>query len=337
MVHPVTARCAPRPRATSSITSPPTQAPQATPSSPLFASPPLAPVFTTPGPKQDVTDRARTRAASLAANAAITIAIAIRLALSIPRADPIGHHAAIATPAAATATNDLGRPQVFARPRPIRAKLTLTSSSTTFLTRLAQRPSRRPPPTTAIPAAVPAALSIPRTLHLHQRVSRWGRGAGNTHVYAIDAEVLIPRYSFEVIFWRPGLGRLLRSGLVKHWSLVPDVPAIIVARATRGLWVNGVWLPPVVTQSSSTAATRPDHEAQPKPPTTTTTAAPPVTSFGRLYTGDVITVWEDPDVKTKPIDFVCEFLWGASACRRPLAPDGRPNVFQIESCAGRRE
>ena len=133
-------------------------------------------------------------------------------------------------------------------------------------------------------------------LHLNKRDTSWGRSSANSIVYPNGQDIRIPKYAFDILFWKPGLPDQIRQGI--NWTEVADVPAVIKTRASRHIYVNGV---PLVHR---------DREGNP---------------FGKLYTGDVITVWEDKETG-KEIKLVCEFYHGASVNRRPEALKG----FQVE-------
>ncbi|KAI9825298.1 MAG: hypothetical protein M1832_001332 [Thelocarpon impressellum] len=145
----------------------------------------------------------------------------------------------------------------FARPLPILGKLTTTRES-----------------------------CIDVTINITQRATSWGRGGGNTVIYPDGADTLIPKYAFDILFWRAGLAEEMARGLA--WTEVPDVPAMIMTRTSLRIFVNGVKL------------VRREKEGNP---------------YGALHTGDVITIFRGSG---KELEFRCEFYHGASARPRPV-------------------
>ncbi|KAI9847404.1 MAG: hypothetical protein M1837_002593 [Sclerophora amabilis] len=135
------------------------------------------------------------------------------------------------------------------------------------------------------------------TLTLNQRETSWGRGSANTIVYPNGQDVRIPKYAIDILFWKEGLPDMINKGL--NWKDLPDVPAIIRTRASRQIYVNGV------------ALVNRDKEGNP---------------YGKLYTGDVITIWEDSNGGKGELKFTCEFYHGASAPPRPAGA----RAFEIE-------
>lgn len=132
-----------------------------------------------------------------------------------------------------------------------------------------------------------AESSLSITIPLNQRETCWGRGSDNTIVYPNGQDTRIPKYAFDIIFWRKDLRDDIEKGIA--WDSFSDVKALIKTRATRKIWVNDIPLYAWVGKGNP---------------------------FGQLYTGDKITVWKD-EVSGKKIEFVCEFLHGLSERTRP--------------------
>ncbi|KAI9783883.1 MAG: hypothetical protein M1816_001135 [Peltula sp. TS41687] len=134
--------------------------------------------------------------------------------------------------------------------------------------------------------------SLSTTIPLRQRETSWGRGSENTMVYPNGQDVRIPKYAFDIIFFRKDLKVDLEQGI--KWETLPDVKAYIKTRTTYKIWINDV---PLVAWI--------DGKGSP---------------FGELYSGDKITVWKDhPKSSSKKIEFVCEFTHGLS---KPARPEG---------------
>jgi serine/threonine protein kinase len=130
------------------------------------------------------------------------------------------------------------------------------------------------------------------TLYLEERLTSWGRGPLATIKYASPNDTRIPAYALEVTFWAPGIEAKIATG--EDWSTIPGVMAILSTKARLGIWVNDVLL-----RRSST-----------------TQDGPEVLQFGKLYTGDIITVYQNKE-RTKFLKLQCEFTHGESAQARP--------------------
>ena len=126
------------------------------------------------------------------------------------------------------------------------------------------------------------------TIQLNQRENSWGRGGNNTIIFPNGQDTRVPKYAFDILFWRSGLPALIEQGVA--WTEVANVTAVIRSRASRPISVNGV--PLINRQQTGDMA------------------------YGRLYSGDVLTIWEDKD-SAKEISLVCEFYLGASGGPRP--------------------
>ncbi|KAF9883871.1 hypothetical protein FE257_002714 [Aspergillus nanangensis] len=143
---------------------------------------------------------------------------------------------------------------------------------------------------TSVPGSV-IDLEIP----LHDRMTSWGRGPLATVIYPVALDTRIPAYALEVTFWAPGLETRIRAG--EDWMGVSDVMAILSTKARRCIWVNGTEL-------------RRGPEGDPNPQGF---------QFGKLYTGDVITVWKR---RQQFLKLQCEFYHGDSARPRPVDESG---------------
>jgi serine/threonine protein kinase len=163
------------------------------------------------------------------------------------------------------------------------------------------------------PASIPATVSDPNfakppkrfgrlkslpgsifdlTLYLEARLTSWGRGPSATVQYPKPEDTRIPAYALEVTFWAPGIEAKIATG--ENWLNVPGVMAILSTKARLGIWVNDILL----RRGSSTED------------------GPEVLQFGKLYTGDIITIYQNKD-RTKFLKLHCEFTHGESAQTRP--------------------
>lgn len=130
------------------------------------------------------------------------------------------------------------------------------------------------------------------TIRLEDRMTSWGRGPKATVRYAEPMDTRIPAYALEVTFWKPGIEALIAKGT--DWMTIPGVTAILSTKTRKCIWVNGVEL-------------RRGPEGREG------------FQFGKLYTGDIITVYRHRD---RYLKFHCEFYHGYSAHPRPESEKG---------------
>ena len=190
---------------------------------------------------------------------------------------------AVAVVVAAAAAAATSTPSPLVRPQSMRTMTTMT----TMTTNSGANGFARPLPVLGKLISTPQSL-LALTIQLNQRENSWGRGGNNTIIFPNGQDTRVPKYAFDILFWRSGLPALIEKGVA--WTEVANVTAIIRSRASRPISVNGV--PLINRQQTGDMA------------------------YGRLYTGDVLTIWEDKD-SAKEISLVCEFYLGASVGRRP--------------------
>lgn len=161
----------------------------------------------------------------------------------------------------------------------------------------------KPPPRFGTLTALAGSICS-TTIKLEQRITSYGRDP-QSHVRHDDAmEARIPKNALDIIFWRPGLEGLMDSG--KEWSTVEDLHAIVHTRTSQNIKVNGVKL----------------------------TKGDGCWNYGRLHTGDVITIFGPPDGEkaggkaAEFLKFRCEFGIGLSA--KPREGGGPPFVVEKE-------
>ena len=157
----------------------------------------------------------------------------------------------------------------------------------------------RPPPIFGKLTTLPHSV-ISTTVKLTQRLTYYGRGENCTIFYPNHMDIRVPRSAFDITFWRPGLERDLAKGY--DWTKDDSIQAIISTRTTRWIIVNGV----KVTRGAD------------------------CWQFGRLYTGDVITVFDDQADGKPSTDFFkleCSFNIGISKAKRP---ESEPFVVEQE-------
>lgn len=132
------------------------------------------------------------------------------------------------------------------------------------------------------------------TIRLEQRWTSYGRDPASHVKYPDPLDVRVPRAAFDVIFWCPGLEALLESGA--QWAEVDGIFPIVRTRTSLKIRVNGVKL----------------------------SKGKNCWHYGRLHTGDIITVFGPPEGEAKLgkeaefLKFRCEFYTGPSAKEREL-------------------
>ena len=138
------------------------------------------------------------------------------------------------------------------------------------------------------------------TLKIDRRVNTWGRAPENTIVYAQNFDRRVPKQAIDIMFWGPGMPQLIEQG--GDWMSLENCWAVIITRSQKYVLVNGVKLKYLA----------PKHDA---------------VQYGKLYTGDIVTVWDDEKNK-EFLKFKCEFFHGKSAGPRPV--DEQPFVIEKE-------
>ncbi|OJJ46201.1 hypothetical protein ASPZODRAFT_133203 [Penicilliopsis zonata CBS 506.65] len=131
------------------------------------------------------------------------------------------------------------------------------------------------------------------TLRLEDRMTSWGRGPKATISHPDPMDTRIPAYALEVTFWTEGMEARLAAG--EDWMHVPGVTAILSTKTRSRIWVNDIEL----RRGPNT-----DSEGF---------------YFGKLYTGDIITVYR---YQRQFLKFRCEFYHGDSVRVRPEKEKG---------------
>lgn len=140
-----------------------------------------------------------------------------------------------------------------------------------------------------------------RSIQLTQRMTVWGRAPNCTLRYENLKDTRIPKYGIKVIFHSPGIEDIERSG--GDWRQVSGIRTIIATSARKGIWVNGAHLTRETGDSSAAL-------------------------YGKLYTGDIITV-VDTNIMGTYLRYKVEILFGDSA--RPRPDEEYPFVLQTET------
>ncbi|KAL8737916.1 MAG: hypothetical protein Q9181_001221 [Wetmoreana brouardii] len=145
------------------------------------------------------------------------------------------------------------------------------SSSTTKGTEPG-RPTATAPPSTNLPppftdlgtlTPLPSSVSFP-TIHLTDRTTTFGRHPVSNYVWPDSKDMRVPKHCFDIIFFRPGIDHDLKFNPQLNWRAFEDITAIITTRTSQSIWINGVGL-------------RRGTDCY---------------MYGKLFTGDVITVFE---------------------------------------------
>ncbi|KAF2436668.1 Pkinase-domain-containing protein [Tothia fuscella] len=130
-------------------------------------------------------------------------------------------------------------------------------------------------------------------LKIDSHVMMFGRDPLNTEVFSDVYDTRVGKKAIGVFYNAPGLTKMVREE--KDWTRAKDLHVVVKTFSAKGILINGVKLPPT------------DGEG--------------VNVCGRLYTGDVITVFRDMALggggKRECLKFVCYFSLGEAAGRRP--------------------
>lgn len=139
------------------------------------------------------------------------------------------------------------------------------------------------------------------SFRLENRMTSWGRGLQTSIRHPNPKEERIPKYALEITFWAPGIESQIAAG--QDWMKVSGVMAILSTKTSKCIWVNGTEL-----RRGSSAA---EDDRKPEG-----------LYFGKLYTGDIITVYQKGKQFLK---LRCEFYHSDSARVRPEDESG----FQV--------
>ncbi|KAF2836542.1 Pkinase-domain-containing protein [Patellaria atrata CBS 101060] len=126
-------------------------------------------------------------------------------------------------------------------------------------------------------------------LRLEDRITSWGRWPANSHVYPDGNDTRIPKNAFSIYFHAAGIEKVQEED--KDWTSLDGLHTGITTDTKHGIHINGVKL-------------MPEDSKDGKP------------LYGRLYTGDVITIYQGSRTSA-PLRFVCEFYHGEAARARP--------------------
>ena len=127
------------------------------------------------------------------------------------------------------------------------------------------------------------------TLNLSTKLSHWGREPSNTHPYPEIYDTRIPKRAFAIWFHARGIDNIPESQ--QNWMKLPDLHCVISTESRHGIMVNGI-----IMKKGEKGRT----------------------AFGRIYTGDVVTVLQGIGSQEgkSALKFVCEFFHGEAKEQR---------------------
>jgi serine/threonine protein kinase len=141
------------------------------------------------------------------------------------------------------------------------------------------------------------------TIYLSGRMTSWGRDprskAGANILHTDKKDVRVPKRALQITFWAPGIEQRIERG--ENWMKVPGICTIVSTLTSRCIWVNDVELR---AQSNEGDARL----------------------YGKIYTGDIITIFKSQDPKEDYLKFKVEIGYGDSARKRPENEQG----FQVK-------
>lgn len=159
----------------------------------------------------------------------------------------------------------------------------------------------KPPPRLGTLTPLPGSITTP-TIKLEKRITTYGRDPGSMFQHRDTLDTRIPKCALDILFWRPGI----EAHLLKHpeadWAAFDDIYAILSTRCAHSIQVNGVTL----------------------------RKGEGCWKFGRLATGDIVTIFEPVGKHGQAAEFLkfkCEFLVGAS---KGVRKEGQEFVVERE-------
>ena len=140
-----------------------------------------------------------------------------------------------------------------------------------------------------LPGSAPSA-----TIYLGEQMTSWGRDprsrVGCNIVHADKNDVRVPKRALHITFWAPGIEERVQRG--EDWMKVSGICTILSTSTSHCIWVNDVAL----------HAESKEGDAR---------------LYGKIYTGDIITIFQSQDAKEGFLKFRVEIGYGASAAKRP--------------------
>lgn len=131
-------------------------------------------------------------------------------------------------------------------------------------------------------------------VYLDGRLTSWGRGVDCTVRHSDVKDTRVPKYAVKMTFWAPGMEAQVESG--SDWTQVPGIRTYVSTSATSCIWINDVELRRETADGSAAL-------------------------FGKIYTGDVVTVHRGAK-SGEFLSFRVNILFGDSARTRPEKESG---------------
>jgi serine/threonine protein kinase len=172
----------------------------------------------------------------------------------------------------------------------------IMSADTTTSNSPAANSNPVPPPHLLGTLKTTAVSYVTLEIPLNDRHTSWGRAPGLTISHPDKMDTRIPKVALKITFWAPGMEKWIEKG--NDWWTIDGIRTIISTSTNKCVYVNGVELKAMTTDGSAAL-------------------------YGKLYSGDVVTIWAGPDGTR--LAFVVELKYGGSACVRPANEAG----FQI--------
>lgn len=137
------------------------------------------------------------------------------------------------------------------------------------------------------------------TIYLNDRMTSWGRDPrfrfGSNIVHTDKQDIRVPKRALQITFWAPGIEERIERG--EDWMTVPGICTIVSTSTSHCIWVNDIEL----------RAQSKEGDAR---------------LYGKIYTGDVITIFTSQDPKEGFLKFRVEIGYGDSARKRPETEAG---------------
>ena len=134
-------------------------------------------------------------------------------------------------------------------------------------------------------------------------MTSWGREprsrVGSNIVHTDKKDIRVPKRALQITFWAPGMEERVDRG--EDWMTVPGICTIVSTSTSRCIWVNDVEL----------RAQSKEGDAR---------------LYGKIYTGDIVTIFKNQDAKEGFLKFRVEIGYGDSARKRPESERG----FQVK-------
>ncbi|KIW38423.1 uncharacterized protein PV06_09387 [Exophiala oligosperma] len=168
----------------------------------------------------------------------------------------------------------------------------ISNMDATNRTKAATSPFIEPPKRFGKLTSIPGSFAKVN-FNLEARFTSWGRGVDCTIRYPELKDTRIPKYALKITFWAPGMEKHVEQG--GEWTKISGVRTVLATSASGCIYVNGVEL----------RKESPDGDAA---------------LFGKIYTGDIITVYDGANGDF--LKFRVEVTFGDSARTRPANEAG---------------